>query len=538
MPCWKRTCICSLLFSVTATGLLLVALPVQGTWHVVMTENFERPVTQWPWVTAGNSWIVYPGWARWGIQATFYHVGVGTQSAWCFMDPNNQNDPEYDRYPPNFYTYMNWGPFDLSQAHAALAAFYIFNRSYAGDSVYWAGATNSGAADLKFGGSYSGTLSGWEERIMNFANLRNQQGDSVSLLGEPYVYVYFLFRSNADANVDMGGFVDDIVVAWDDGLVDLAAIRLSLLKPDSTSYMNLPAFGDTVIAQLRWTTSGSGLLAPFRLVGQFNGLTLLDTLIDWAEGERNYLSYLPSQIMSSGDHTFSFELDSENEIVETYEENNSLDSTFHVDAPNLPPTFSWIRPGLLADTANQSYLLQWEVDDVDDDALLYIYYDTDTLDFNGYILPGGAAISEDTGPDTLRWNVAHFPNGQELWPYARVDDPVNSIQLYARAPVIIHHGSAAPPANAPMDLTFRLFQNYPNPFNETTTIRFSVSHPGLTTLRVLDLLGRRQDILLQEQLSPGNYSVTFNATGWSSGLFLCTLSSPQGTLTRKMVLLK
>jgi len=454
------------------------------------------------------------------------------------MDPENHNHPDTTRYPRNFYTYMYWGPFDLSQAHSALAAFYIYNRSYAGDSVYWAASTSAGGANLNFGGSYSGTLSGWEERLMNFANLRNQQGDSVSLLGEPYVYIYFLFRSNADANVDMGGFVDDIVIAWDDGLVDLAAIRLSLLKPDSTSYMNLPVFGDTVIAELRWTTSGSGLFPPFHLRGQFDGLTLLDTLIDWAQGERNYLSYLPAQIMSSGDHSFSFELDSENEIVETYEDNNSLDSTFHVDAPNLPPTFFWIRPGLVADTADQSYLLQWEVEDVDDNALVYIYYDTDTLDFNGYILPGGVAISEDTGPDTLRWNVAHFPNGQELWPYARVDDPVNSIQLYAHAPIIIHHGSSAPSTNASMDLAFHLFQNYPNPFNETTTICFSVSKPGLTTLKVVDLLGRRCDILMQEQLSPGEYRVRFDAAGWSSGLYFCILSSPQGTLTRKMILLK
>jgi hypothetical protein len=538
MRCWKRAWDCFRLLALTSAGLLVMVAPAQGTWHLVMTENFERPVNQWPWYTNGNPWRTYPGGDRWGVQATFYHVGTGSQSAWCFMDASNQNDPQYDTYPPNFYTYMCWGPFDLSQAHAALAAFYIFNRSYAGDSIYWAAAENSGGGELDVGGSYSGSLSGWEERIMDFADLRDAQGDSVSLLGQPYVFLYFVFQSNGDANVDMGGFVDDVVLSWDDGLFDLAVVRLTLLGPDSSVYTRLPAFGDTVIAQLRWAAYGNGRLPLFAIQGQFDGVTLLDTLITSAEGEHTYATYLPPQTMSTGDHTFSFMLDSQNEIAESYEDNNSIDSTFHVDAPNYPPTFSWVRPGVRADTADQSYLLQWDVNDVDDNALVYIYYDTDTLDFNGYILPGGAAIPEDAGPDTLRWNVAGFSNGQQLWPYARVDDPVNSIELYAQAPLIIIHGSATPPLHDVAIPTFSLAQNYPNPFNEATTIRFAVAMPGLVILTVTDILGRQQETLLRESLAPGDYRVNLNAAGWSSGLYLCRLTSPEGTLTRKMILLK
>lgn len=519
-------------------GVAVVSLPAQATWHHIMTEDFERPPNQWPWATAGHSWWVYPGNERWGIQATYYHVGFGTQSAWCYQTPDNEHDPEFDPYPPNFYTYMYWGPFDLSQAEAAMAAFYIFNRTYAGDSLYWAASVNVGGQGLLRSGSHSGILSGFEERIMDFADLRDTAGDSVSLLGEHYVYIYFLFRSNGDANVDMGGFVDDLVIAWDDGLVDLAVVRLTFLEPDSSAFAHLPVYGDTVIAELRWATYGRGLLPPFHLVGTFDDAMQLDTLIDWAEGEEVYLSYYPAQVMSSGDHTYSFILDSANEIVETYEDNNQLDSTFHVDEPNLPPEFTWIRPGLSADTTDESYLLQWDVEDTEDNALLYLYFDTDTFDFNGYIIPGGVGISEDNGPDTLRWNVASFPNGRVLWPYARVDDPVNSIQLYARAPIVIIHGSETPPRKEPVALTFSLSQNFPNPFNEATTIRFSIASAGPVALRVSDLLGHETCVLLRERLSPGTYSTTLNAAGWASGLYLCTLTSPQGNLTRKILLLK
>ncbi len=533
----RATANVSLLLSIILS-VIAVALPAQATWHHIMTEDFERPPNQWPWATAGHSWGISPGDNRWGIQATYYHVGFGVQSAWCYMDPGNEHDPEFDPYPSNFYTYMYWGPFDLSQAEAALAAFHIFNRTYSGDSLYWAGSESAGGQGLLWSGSHSGTLSGFEERIMDFANLRNAQGDSVSLLGERYVYIYFLFRSNGDANVDMGGFVDDLVIAWDDGLVDLAVVRLTFLKPDSSVYAYVPVYGDTVIAELRWATYGRGLLPPFHLVGTFDEATELDTLIDWAEGEEVYLSYYPAKVMSSGDHGYSFLFDPTDEVEETYEDNNQLDSTFHVDEPNLPPEFTWVRPGLVADTTDESYLLQWAVDDAEDNALLYLYFDTDTFDFNGYIIPGGAGISEDDGPDTLRWNVAAFPNGEVLWPYARVDDPVNSVQLYARAPVVVQHGSETLPRKDPAGLTFSLSQNFPNPFNEATIIRFSIAEAGPVTLRVCDLLGHEKCVLLNERLSPGTYSATLNTAGWPSGLYLGTLTSSQGNLTRKMVLLK
>ncbi len=534
----KRATTSMLLLFLLLLCVLASAQRARATWHFIMSENFERPFYYWPWSTAGRSWVLSAGNDRWGIQATYFHGGVGEQSAWCYQDWENGHDPQYDTYPPNYYAHMCWGPMDLSAAEAALASFYIFNRSGGGDSLYWAAATNSNGSELKYGGQHSGILSGFEIRLMDFADLRNDEGDSVSMLGETSVYIYFAFRSNADANVNIGGFVDDLVISWDDGLADLAVVRLTFLGPDSVALTDPPAYGDTVIAELRWATFGIGLLPPFYLIGDFDDGTELDLLVDWAECERVYESYYPAQVMTSGDHTYSFELDPMNDVEETYEDNNLIDSTFHVDEPNFPPQFSWIRPGLEPDTADQSYLLQWSVEDVEDDAVIYLYYDTDSLGFDGYVIPGGAGISEDSGPDTLRWIVAQFPNGRHLWPYARVDDPVNSIQLYARAPIVVAHGAASPPTRRPVDLTFSLSQNYPNPFNEVTTICFSVSRPGLATLRITDLLGHERCVLVHEQLSPGDYRVALDAAGWSSGIYLCTLSCPQGCLTRKMILLK
>ena len=72
---------------------------------------------------------------------------------------------------------------------------------------------------------------------------------------------------------------------------------------------------------------------------------------------------------------------------------------------------------------------------------------------------------------------------------------------------------------------FSLEQNYPNPFNPETKITFSVGTYSHTSLRVFDLLGREVAMLVNEVRGPGTYSVTWDATGFSSGIYLYSLTS-------------
>jgi hypothetical protein len=64
---------------------------------------------------------------------------------------------------------------------------------------------------------------------------------------------------------------------------------------------------------------------------------------------------------------------------------------------------------------------------------------------------------------------------------------------------------------------FGLEQNYPNPFNPSTKIGFKIQVTAFTTLKVYDLLGREVATLVNEQLQPGSYHVTFDARGLASG---------------------
>jgi hypothetical protein len=84
--------------------------------------------------------------------------------------------------------------------------------------------------------------------------------------------------------------------------------------------------------------------------------------------------------------------------------------------------------------------------------------------------------------------------------------------------------TSATGVNESSPCAFALFQNYPNPFNPTTTIRFSVGTYGHTSLRIFDLLGREVATLVNEELQPGEYNKTFDASRLSGGVYTCRLA--------------
>lgn len=83
-----------------------------------------------------------------------------------------------------------------------------------------------------------------------------------------------------------------------------------------------------------------------------------------------------------------------------------------------------------------------------------------------------------------------------------------------------------------------LMQNYPNPFNPTTRIQFSVEKYGPTSLQVYDVLGREVGILANENMHPGSYSVSWDASDMPSGVYFSRLESGGVSITKRMLLIK
>lgn len=85
---------------------------------------------------------------------------------------------------------------------------------------------------------------------------------------------------------------------------------------------------------------------------------------------------------------------------------------------------------------------------------------------------------------------------------------------------------------------FVLSQNYPNPFNPSTQINFSVPKAGKVSLKVFNMLGQTVQVLVDEFRSSGQYSVSFDATQLSSGVYVYQLEFEGKVLSNKMILMK
>ena len=89
---------------------------------------------------------------------------------------------------------------------------------------------------------------------------------------------------------------------------------------------------------------------------------------------------------------------------------------------------------------------------------------------------------------------------------------------------------------------YELFQNYPNPFNPTTIINYQLVKASEVELSIYNLLGQKVSTLVNKKQHAGNYEVEWNATGFSSGIYIYNLKAKgqkqNAVLTKKLVLVK
>jgi len=83
-----------------------------------------------------------------------------------------------------------------------------------------------------------------------------------------------------------------------------------------------------------------------------------------------------------------------------------------------------------------------------------------------------------------------------------------------------------------------LYQNYPNPFNVETNISFSLAEAGNVSLRVYDIAGRLVETLVEGFHEAGAYTIIWDASDYSSGVYFYKLQAGGFISTKKMNLLK
>ncbi len=87
-------------------------------------------------------------------------------------------------------------------------------------------------------------------------------------------------------------------------------------------------------------------------------------------------------------------------------------------------------------------------------------------------------------------------------------------------------------------IEFSLSQNYPNPFNPSTTIDFTLAQKGQVVIKVYNLNGEEVFTMMNEEREAGYYSLQFNASNLSSGVYFYRMVSGKFTMTKKFMVLK
>jgi len=85
---------------------------------------------------------------------------------------------------------------------------------------------------------------------------------------------------------------------------------------------------------------------------------------------------------------------------------------------------------------------------------------------------------------------------------------------------------------------YSLSQNYPNPFNPTTVINFSLPEASRVELTVFNLLGEKVSSLVSGIKEAGVHNISFDASGFNSGIYIYKLEAGNFVSVKKMMLVK
>lgn len=117
------------------------------------------------------------------------------------------------------------------------------------------------------------------------------------------------------------------------------------------------------------------------------------------------------------------------------------------------------------------------------------------------------------------------------------NDPVNTTESI---PVTLTIDSDFVTSVEPETLpsSYKLDQNYPNPFNPETNINFGLPADSFVELTVYNLVEQKIRTLVNSRVAAGNHTVSFDASEFSSGVYIYRIEADGYVATRKMMLVK
>ncbi len=165
---------------------------------------------------------------------------------------------------------------------------------------------------------------------------------------------------------------------------------------------------------------------------------------------------------------------------------------------------------------DSTYVISWK-SDVKDTVRIEL--------LRGNILVTVIADSLYAGTDAIDWQVP--TNLQEDSTYRISVVSINNSNLTGanRLGFSILEGITSVNQTPDLPEAYRLEQNYPDPFNPTTQISYSVASRSQVTLEIFNELGQKISTLYSGIRAAGDYTATFDASRFASGVYFYRLTA-------------
>lgn len=156
----------------------------------------------------------------------------------------------------------------------------------------------------------------------------------------------------------------------------------------------------------------------------------------------------------------------------------------------------------------------------------------------GFSTSNGTTRKTINGGDN--WVVQTTGSSVELWSIDFVNDTLgyaigsNAVLKTTNGGITFINNN-----NNSLPTDYELYQNYPNPFNPVTTIEFLINKPAFVSITIYNSLGNEIKKIVNGNKLAGTYSIDFDASNLSSGVYFYSLNIDERNVsTRKMLLLK
>ncbi|MCF7810943.1 T9SS type A sorting domain-containing protein [bacterium] len=587
----------ALMFILLTAGIVSES---NAEWHIMLNESFNRDPRNntWPWRTPGPggtfiNWYHNPrNWpsppslrpqtnCSWGLQDEYFNTQVtpdaDEQAAiWCAYateaGPNNPQWPDEDEYWNNSNAWAIWGPFSLEDAISAKLSYWywIEAENLTDDSlsvvICLEDALLSSGVSFRtgagFGNTHNSPIEDWVRREVLAESLM-VSGQNVSYLGEEEVFIAFVWQSDGQHHNGTGAYIDDVIVAWDDGLFDLRHTFMYYgfpVEEDSIYWTTrAPKLYDEVLLRLSYEVVGSNdWTDPFTIDCYIDDELFYRERVETRQGDLDTTYYSTTDnfwVADSGEHIIRWELDTPiddgGSIEESNEGNNVRETICEVEW-NPKPQFEILTPETdsIEVMLGVPYEVHWTISDSNEwdqyfDVFLFATHDSSGYSddqqiiyeehwcsfFIGAAVQSGEHISYFTPqlPQDTVGSVIYFAG------VATDGFPANYTFAFAPGSILVIPYNDVSDRESVEITEYMLEPAYPNPFNRMLTGAYMLPKAGSIQLDVFDLAGRRVAILGEGEKSAGHHLFTWQPSSIPGGVYLIKLNTQGGSFTQKIV---